>query len=825
MAGERLLYYFKNMLFITVLLSSCTVVRKHQKGRPFVYVNTVEVKGGKFTSTEKGALKQRLLTQLCDSSKAIPKDIFFVIHVINNPPAYDSGYSGVSARNMKASMLHIGYYNSTASYKADIITKRKITLSIRHFPWRKEIQKRVAVNYTVVTGPPTLIDTVSYIFNKPELEDLALKSANRSYLKKGDPITKANVLGEIGRLVELYRNYGFYKFTSDDIKVKGDTTIAALTTVSTDPFENLRLLAAANEARNKPTIKLQIVSNPSTDSLRLRKYLIHNVYIYPDYANADATDDSSYTEVKTKSNFIIRYHRRLFRNSFILRQMLIKPGNVYSQDIYSKTINNFTQTNVWQSSNITIVDLKDTAAGKKDSVGKLDMIVQLTPAKKYGFEANIESSYSTNNTDIPGANLFGLAGNLSVQDRNLDKQGVRMTNAIHAGVEFDLIGQQSGGNLINSNEYGYTNSILFPKLITPFKSLNRRRLISQQSFINTGVSYVQRLQLFNLETVSVAMGYQWSNRPTRKWVFKPLDFEFSYLYNQSDSFTNDIDSFPYLKYAYNTALVLGSSIGYTSTVVNSKHINREHIFKANLEESGLILGQVGFIKNYLRRFVKLDLDYTHVISYRKSSMVFHLFGGVGVPIGNNPNDSTLPFFKQYFSGGSNSMRGWPIRGIGPGAKALPPYVSNSTSASFNDRTGDIKLEFNAEYRYNILSIIPNTLMLKGALFADVGNVWNFRDISGEDSLQFRFANLYKQLGLDLGTGFRFDFNYFLIRLDLGFRFKRPEDADVNDGWEAPPIGFDDALKKIFTKGENGDTRYREWRYENFNFSIGLNYPF
>ena len=816
MAGKRLLYYFKNMLFITVLLSSCTVVRKHQRGKPFVYKNTIEVKGGKFTPAEKGVLKQRLLAQLDDSSAMIPNDIFFVIHVINNPPAYDSGYSGVSARNMKASMLHIGYYNSSASYTADTLTRRKRTLSARHWPWRTEIQKRVAVNYTVVTGPPTLIDTVSYSFKKPELEDLALKSANRSYLKKGEPITKGNVLGETGRLVELYRNYGFYKFTSDDIKVKGDTTIAALTTITTDPFENLRLLAESNEERNKPTIKLDIGLNPTTDSLRLRKYYIRNVYIYPDYTSADATNDSSYTEVKTKSHFIIRYHKQLFRTSLITRQLLIKPGNVYSQDIYSKTMNNFEQTNVWQSSNITIVDLKDTT-GKPDSVGKLDMIVQLTPAKKYGFEANIESSYSTNNTNTPGANLFGVDGNISLQDRNLGKRGVKMTNAIHAGVEFDLEAQQNGGNVINSTDYGFSNSFLFPKFITPFKYINRKRLVSQQSFINTGVSYVKRLQLFNQENLSIAMGYQWSNRQNHKWTFKPLDFEFSYLYNESDSFKRDLDSVPYLKYAYNTALVMGSSISYISTVVNAKHINRQHIFKTNLEESGLILGQIGFVKNYLRRFVKYDIDYTHLISYRNSSVALHAFGGVGVPIGK---DSTLPFFKQYFSGGSNSMRGWPIRGIGPGARPLDGYTNNT---SLNDRTGDIKLELNAEYRYDIISIIPNTLMLRGALFADVGNIWNFNNISGADSLQFRLSTLYKQLGVDLGTGFRFDFNYFLIRFDFGFRFKRPEDADVNNGWKAPSIGFDDAFQKIFTRG-NGDEN-RIWRYENFNFSIGLSYPF
>ena len=113
------------------------------------------------------------------------------------------------------------------------------------------------------------------------------------------------------------------------------------------------------------------------------------------------------------------------------------------------------------------------------------------------------------------------------------------------------------------------------------------------------------------------------------------------------------------------------------------------------------------------------------------------------------------------------MRGWPVRGIGRGSQALTPYDSNT----FNDRTGDIQLETNIEYRYTIAQIIPNSLVLKGALFADIGNVWNFRNTKpagGIDSTQFMFKNLYKQMGVAIGTGFRFDFNYFVIRLDFGF---------------------------------------------------------
>ncbi len=124
------------------------------------------------------------------------------------------------------------------------------------------------------------------------------------------------------------------------------------------------------------------------------------------------------------------------------------------------------------------------------------------------------------------------------------------------------------------------------------------------------------------------------------------------------------------------------------------------------------------------------------------------------------------------------MRGWPVRGIGVGAQKLSPYGSNA----FNDRTGDIQLEGNAEYRYNIAPLFSNAVFLKGALFVDAGNIWNVKSskIDGEiDSAQFKFKNIIKQLGVSAGTGFRLDFNYFLIRFDLGLRFKRPEITENN----------------------------------------------
>ena len=237
------------------------------------------------------------------------------------------------------------------------------------------------------------------------------------------------------------------------------------------------------------------------------------------------------------------------------------------------------------------------------------------------------------------------------------------------------------------------------------------------------------------------------------------------------------------------------------------------------EESGLTWGALPVLNKYKRRFVKLDVEYKYAVNYVKTGLLLRGFVGIGVPIFK---DSALPFFKQFFGGGTNSMRGWPVRGIGRGSQALPPYKQ----IVFNDRTGDLQLEANIEYRYHIATIIPNLLTLKGAVFADIGNIWNFKNSSpggSTDSAQFKFKNLYKEIGLSAGTGFRLDFNYVVLRFDFGFRFKRPELSYINSGWKAPPIGFDDFLKKIFTKGQ--DDEYRKWRYENFNFTVGIGVPF
>ncbi|MES2848276.1 MAG: BamA/TamA family outer membrane protein [Bacteroidota bacterium] len=827
---DKMINRLKNILLISVLISSCNTVKNFQQNKPFVFSSTaknIEIEGGNFSKDEKNSLKQKMAGQLNDSSKVVVKDVLFIFHRIKYAPAYDSAYAAISAKNLRNTLLHLGYYNAKDTFIAD--TSTGYHYKSRNWKPIIEKEKRVTVKYIITAGNPTLIDTFSYKIKKPELQQLAEASKEKALIKENEPVTKANVLGEINRLVELYRNHGYYKFTPEELRMRGDTTIEALTNVD-DPFETLRLLAEAHEKRDKPTIKLAVALNPQVDTSRLVKYYINNIFIYPDYSSADAEGKAPPPiEDTLRDSAFVRYHTPIVKKRFLTSQMTFKKGDVYSQEKFNSTLGNFSRTGVWQNVNIVVEEEKT-----KDSTGKLNMHIQLSPAQKYGFESNIEASYSsgsTNNVNIANSgNLLGLSGNVSLQSRNAARQGIKITHALRAGIEMNLNARPGAPNFINSQETGYNLTFGIPKLIYPFNyfpSLNK--LYSKQTFIAASISHSDRIGLFKLNSFGLGLGYEFNITPTKTITIKPINIEFSNLYDRSADFDTAIAKNPYLRYSFNTALVMGSTAAFSdikNKVKSNKSIVRS--LKLTFEESGALLyfafplEDVGALNKYLKKFVRLDFEWTKSWNKPRSAKIIHFFGGVGIPIGSK--DSTLPFFKQYFGGGPNSMRAWPVRGIGPGSQSL----LNFDKRTLNDRTGDIKLELNLEYRKQLAQIIPNTLALKWALFADIGNVWNWKNTRPDqmfDSTQFPLSsltNFYKQIGVNLGTGFRLDFNYVVLRLDFGFRFKRPELSE-NDGWKIPSIGFNDLLPKLFGRGK--DEEYRKWRYENFNFTISLNYPF
>ena len=391
--------------------SGFTTVRKYQKNKPFIYKNNITLTAPDLSKDDKVTVNSKLNTQVDDSAKVKIKDVAFIFHYITKPPVFDTNAIIQSATNMKIAMVNLGYYNPAVSYSFDTVIHSKQ-------------QKRIITNYNVVAGRRTLVDTLAYLFANQELESLAISSKKESLLQKNKPVTKNAIQFETGRLVDLYRNKGYYKFTGDEIRVTGDTSIEALTSVAEDPFEQLRLLEEANQKRDKPAIRLGFQLNNLPDSSKLQKYYINNIYVLPDYVPGAPYTDSSLQE-HISTNYITRYHQKLYKFYIPGTYLYMKKGDVFNQADYLKAINGFYKLGAWESPTIDIIEKKD--------MNLLDLVVKLNPIKKYAFEGNVELSYSANTTTSistsNSGNLLGTAGNLSVTNRNLWKQAARMTNA------------------------------------------------------------------------------------------------------------------------------------------------------------------------------------------------------------------------------------------------------------------------------------------------------------------------------------------------------------------------------------------------------------
>ena len=356
--------------------------------------------------------------------------------------------------------------------------------------------------------------------------------------------------------------------------------------------------------------------------------------------------------------------------------------------------------------------------------------------------------------------------------------------------------------------------------MTPFSPSFEKRFKSAKTIVSFDFSYIDRFQYYVLKTFNTFFGYEWKTRPEVTWQFKPFNIEYTKI--KPDSlFEAAIKDYPLLRYSYNNGLIIGLNGSYTRTFnpPNSKHINSIRIFA---EQSGLLTGLVandltkkGSALQDLYRFVRMDVDFRHYIKYKKSVMIFRGFAGYGYAFQtqSSPDNVTLPFFKSYYAGGPNSMRGWQIRKLGIGSNVFFDTLglANGTPGVYNDKYADIRLELNMEYRFNLFRIFG--FWLRGAVFNDIGNIWYRKNqsASAPDAV-FDVSKLYKDLAISPGFGVRVDFTYFILRFDLGYPFKDPRYGPDKD----PKTGF-------YSPRQDGWFVDNHWNKPTLQFAIG--YPF
>lgn len=866
----------------------CYRASHYQYDKPFVFKNNIEVTAD-VSPAEKKDLERTLVLQLDDSLQTNVKDYLFLVHISQSPAVYDTSYANSSLGTMRYYMVSQGFFSPEEGYTYRVDTVRAKSKHHRKI--------RVTTNFFVQAGPRTLLDSIVVDIRDSTLQHLADSAHPGTLLVRGDPFNQDKLQGEVNRLIDIYKNNGYYAITQDAFQVQLDTTNPLLINPAIDPLERIHLFSEQQRQQKNPTTDLYLTLAPNLDSNLIKKYFIRQVFIYPDFETTRDNRKTPLTGLYLDS-INLRYHELRFKPSFLIRNNYLQPGALYRQDDYNKTLNTLNFLGVWQVPIIQAREIRDTAstqkaadstrkittadssqaahtfiedsiraakdlrvdsaqkaarlrgdstqparednetllaggvsqdykafaAHRRDSIGLLDFYYLLTPAKKQIFNSDFELNYSNNsatltNNPVATGNLFGADADVGITNRNLGKEAISMTNSVSGGTEVN----PAYGWGIASVDAGYNNTITIPRFITPLKSVNRLRPLASQTIFNTSATYVERVGYFDLNMLSFKYGYQWKTKPNVVWTYNPVDVEYTYLYNTTNVFNAALVSNPYLRFAYTNALIMAQNGAVFWTFFNHRHPNRTSNFRAALETSGLLAGIAknssdGKLFGGLSEYIRPTVEYRHEIKYRNNnSWDFRLFSGVGIPLGG---DSTLPFFKQFVAGGPNSMRAWAFRNLGPGSTHLARYQSSNT---FFDRFGDIQFEGNIEYRYNIAEIVPNSMYLKGAVFTDIGNVWDFKKqplapgaAPAYDSATLDISHFYQELAVGAGVGFRIDFNYFVLRFDFGFRFKKP-DEPLHDGWQWPDIN----LAHVFGRGEEN----KEWRYNNYNFSFGIGYSF
>jgi len=751
---------------LIVAFASCTIVKHYQPGKPFVYKTNINLIGN-FSNDEKDALISGLEDQLDDSMQVRKLDKL-LWSVMKRPPVYDSANADKSIIFMRALLTSQGYFSDSIAYTSTIKPDGKDEF-------------RTTITFHVKPGKQVHLDSIRYNLRKTALQPITDSAAKQAFIKKGDPFAKNTISAEFDRLTELYRNSGYLRFTRDELIGLWDTLDVSLLQATLDPFEQLEILQKLRERREKPTANLEIRLR-SVDSSKLTKFYMGNVTIYPDYI----VDTLGLTrQVKVVDGITVIQHRDRFKAKIFPPNIYLPRDSVYRQRRYIRTINRFNSLGTWRMVSIDQLPRKDT----------VDFLIRLTAAKKYSFNTNLEGS--VNQSAISG-NLFGVGVNVGVQNRNFAKSANITNTNIRYGVE---LGKTTGSDkLINTQQISASHTVYIPRLIPGMKFIPERYRDNFRTLFAFTAANTERRLLYNLTTINGSWGWEFQRRNVLANVKFP-NIEYSYL-NKRDSLDTLIKYNPSLRNIFTDGFVSTIIVNFT---ISGGQKNKLNVLRANLEISEPIsqLIRSSFLDTQLYRFIKLDAEFARLIRFNKSSIAFRAFAGAGYEFDATRNPEkryNLPFFKQFFSGGPNSMRAWALRRLGPGS-TLKEFAGQTGTP---DRYGDIQLEANAEYRFPIGK--PLGVKVNGALFTDVGNISYMKSAPDRPEEEiFKLSRLGEDLAIGAGGGLRVDFNFFVIRFDYSYRIKDPSpalsDAAYQNKWFSYP----------FFKGAQ--------------FQLGVNYPF
>ena len=617
-----------------------------------------------------------------------------------------------------------------------------------------EIHKKKAnVNYYIKYNQPYILRKINYA----TLDTGIIKYINfyqeNSLLHKGDRFNEEIFEKERERIVLDLKDRGYYFFNRNYIAFQVDTSLG---NHEADVFMYLNKI---NENLNPAYSENEIVSNHQT--YRLRK-----IYIQTDYNPKNPSLTVPKDTVYFKGYYMLSMgEKSVLRENILLRNLFIKEGDTYLQRDLDYTYKKLQDLNIFKFVNFNFTEV---SRDNDQNDYLLDLKIQLTPMSKQDYTTESEATNS-------GGNI-GIAGSFGYRNKNTFRGAEVLAVKIKGGLEaipnFNSVEETKRLLFFNTYEIGPDISLNFKKFLLPaFIERKTSRYANPKTNINLGFNKQARPD-YSRSITNFALSYNWT--PTRKQqiIFYPLDIN-SVKVSLSPEFKSKLETLsdPRLLYTYDTHIISSSHTTWIYSNQKVGSVNDFIFLRITFEVSAKLF------KESLNpsQFKKGDFDFSyHQFINSYNNVVYRLAAGYGLPYGTS---RSLPFEKSFFSGGANSVRAWNTRTLGPGSYKKDINIEQS---------GDIKIESNIEFRSELFKF-PNGMILEGAAFIDAGNIWTRNKDVGRPGGEFS-KDFISQLGIGGGTGLRFNFSFFILRLDAALKLRDPS-LELTDRWVYPNQKF------------------------------------
>ena len=764
MNKKHLLYF----LFFALLAWSCSNTKYLPEGELLYTGATVKVAGEENSKKEKKVLKTALKSIL----RPKPNSSFLglkpklLIYNLAGTPKKEKGWR--HWLKTKVGEPPVLYSQVDLEYSKSVL--QNFAENSGYFHTKSEADstrkgKKASAEYIVTPGKQYKIRDVMFPTDSSVIGTEVRNTSSKSLLKKDQGYNLEAIKLERIRIDSRLKEKGFFFFNPDYLKVQVDSTVA------------------------DHQVDLIVKVKDETPQQAETQYKINKIIVYPNYSIGIDSVKNTMDSIKKYNDFTIIDPENLFKPRIFDRALYFQKEDLYNRADHNLSLNRLV--------NMGTFKFVKNQFRISDTIGNyLDAYYYLTPLPKKSIR--LELLAKTNSANYTGTEL-----NLNWSNRNAFRGAELLTITGFGGVEVQVSGQNKGFNVYR---FGSEANLVWPRLVTPFK-LNPPGGFVPKTKATLGYEFQNRIKLYSLQTFKGSFGYLWKESEQKEHLFNVTEITYASPQNVTPLYQEQILGNPSLGKVIEKQLIFGPTYSFTFTNTLERRKKNTFYYKGTIDLAGNVAGLVtganirkgDTIKLFnvpFSQFIKLENDFRHYYKLGPDSEIAsRIIVGAGFAYGNS---SEIPFIKQFFIGGTNSLRAFRARSIGPGSF---DGSAVNTSAFLPDQSGDIKLEFNTEYRAKIYGLV------KGALFIDAGNIWLLNENSEKPGAKFS-KKFWSEMAVGAGAGLRFDFSFLVLRTDLAFPIRKPYLPD-GERWVLDKINFGSS----------------PWRRENLVFNLAIGYPF